>query len=108
MRALPAKGFGARSMIRKSMPSGHDPRVGTGFPKRSCSNKKIERDDDSKKSHPALECRRTPLGATGFQRPSRRDRRWFVQFFRISGAADALMHRRGRELVLDALEMIKL
>ncbi|MFY9952978.1 tyrosine-type recombinase/integrase [Bradyrhizobium sp.] len=26
----------------------------TGFPKRSCSNKKIERDDDSKKSHPAL------------------------------------------------------
>src|SRR6266481_4263394 len=32
-------------MIRKS---------GTGFPKRSCSNKKIERDDDSKKSHPAL------------------------------------------------------
>src|ERR1700674_4526045 len=41
-------------MIRKSMPSGHDPRVGIGFPKRSCSNKKIERDDDSKKSHPAL------------------------------------------------------
>ena len=38
-------------MIRKSMPSGHDPRVETGFPKRSCSNKKIERDDDSKKSH---------------------------------------------------------
>jgi hypothetical protein len=32
----------------------HDPeKVGTGFPKRSCSNKKIERDDDSKKSHPA-------------------------------------------------------
>ena len=27
--------------------------MGTGFPKRSCSNKKIERDDDSKKSHPA-------------------------------------------------------
>jgi hypothetical protein len=27
----------------------------TGFPKRSCSNKKIERDDDSKKSHPAPE-----------------------------------------------------
>jgi hypothetical protein len=33
---------------------GLDPRVGTGFPKRSCSNKKIERNDDSKKSHPAL------------------------------------------------------
>src|SRR5258705_6720498 len=32
-------------MIRKS---------GTGFPKRSCSNNKLERDDDSKKSHPAL------------------------------------------------------
>jgi hypothetical protein len=29
--------------------------VDTGFPKRSCSNKKIERDDDSKKSHPALD-----------------------------------------------------
>ncbi len=28
--------------------------MGTGFPKRSCSNKQIERDDDSKKSHPAL------------------------------------------------------
>jgi hypothetical protein len=27
--------------------------VGTGFPKRSCSNKELERDDDSKKSHPA-------------------------------------------------------
>jgi len=44
------------------MPSGHDPMVGTGFPsdkreafaRRSCSNKKIERDDDSKKSHPVL------------------------------------------------------
>src|SRR6202035_2855992 len=34
-------------MIRKS---------GNRFPKRSCSNKKIERDDDSKKSHPALDC----------------------------------------------------
>src|SRR5580700_4143477 len=30
-----------------------DPRVGTGFRKRSCSNNKIERDDDSKKSHRA-------------------------------------------------------
>src|SRR5262249_45745530 len=27
---------------------------GTGFRKRSCSSKKLERDDDSKKSHPAL------------------------------------------------------
>jgi len=28
--------------------------VGTGFPKRSCSNKKLEWDDDSKTSHHAL------------------------------------------------------
>jgi hypothetical protein len=28
--------------------------VVTGFPERSCSNKKIERDADSKKSHRAL------------------------------------------------------
>jgi hypothetical protein len=28
--------------------------VGTGFRKRSCSNKAVERDDDSKKNHPAL------------------------------------------------------
>src|SRR6202043_228821 len=32
-------------------------KVGTGFPRRSCSNKKIERDDDSKKSHHALASR---------------------------------------------------
>src|SRR5882757_7365342 len=37
-------------MIRKSMPSGHDPMGGYRL---SCS-KKIERDDDSKKRHPAL------------------------------------------------------
>src|SRR6267142_6265824 len=85
-------------MIRKS---------GYRFSEKIMLKQKIERDDDSKKSHPALECRRTSLGATGFQPPSRRDRRWFVQLFRISGAADALMHRRGHELVLDALEMIK-
>jgi hypothetical protein len=43
-------------MIRKSMPSGHDPMGGYRFfRKRSCSNKKMERDDDSKKSHPALD-----------------------------------------------------
>jgi hypothetical protein len=36
----------------------HDPeKVGTGFPERSCSNKKLERDDDSKKSHLALALR---------------------------------------------------
>src|SRR6266436_6359270 len=50
-------------MIRKSMPSGDEPMGGSGFPsrqtrnafaRRSCSNKKIERDDDSNKSHHAL------------------------------------------------------
>ena len=30
------------------------PKSGNGFRKRSCSNNKVERDDDSKKSHPAL------------------------------------------------------
>jgi hypothetical protein len=50
-------------MIRKSMPSGltrgwvpvfpRDKRE--AFARRSCSNKKIARDDDSKKSHPALD-----------------------------------------------------
>src|SRR6266436_10045248 len=49
-------------MIRKSMPSDlirgwvpvfpRDKRE--AFARRSCSNKKMERDDDSKKSHPAL------------------------------------------------------
>jgi hypothetical protein len=34
--------------------------VGTGFPKRSCSNNKLERDGDSKISHPALEFFLTP------------------------------------------------
>jgi hypothetical protein len=38
----------------------HD--VGTGFPKRSCSNKKIKRDDNSKKSHPALGNGPGPVG----------------------------------------------
>src|SRR6202165_5405715 len=49
-------------MIRKSMPSGLTrgwvpvfPRnKREAFARRSCSNRKIERDDDSKKSHPAL------------------------------------------------------
>ena len=45
------------------MPSGHDPDGWVpvfprdkreAFARRSCSNKKIERDDDSKKSHLAL------------------------------------------------------
>jgi hypothetical protein len=38
--------------------------VDTGFPKRSCSNKKIERDDDSKKSHHALPYFRNGRGQT--------------------------------------------
>src|SRR6202035_1852411 len=57
-------------MIRKS---------GNRFPKRSCSNKKIERDDDSKKSHPALlrrlcRPRRKPdtvIGKIAFERARR-------------------------------------
>ena len=35
--------------------------MGTGFPKGSCSNKKIERDDDSKKCHLALGRRDGPV-----------------------------------------------
>jgi hypothetical protein len=42
-------------MIPKKPVLGLDPRVCSGFRKRSCSNKKLKRDDDSKKSHPALE-----------------------------------------------------
>jgi hypothetical protein len=34
--------------------SEHDPEKWTGFRKRSCSNKKIEQDGDSKNSHPGL------------------------------------------------------
>jgi hypothetical protein len=34
-------------MIRKSMPSGLTRWVDTGFPKRSCSTKDLERDVDS-------------------------------------------------------------
>jgi hypothetical protein len=50
-------------MIRKSMPSGHDPMGGDRFslgtnakrlPGDHAQIKEIERDDDSKKSHPAL------------------------------------------------------
>src|SRR6266481_7000359 len=45
---------GARAGSGKACPRATTRWVGTGFPKRSCSNKKIERDDDSKKSHIAL------------------------------------------------------
>jgi hypothetical protein len=41
-------------MMRTKHALGLRPVGGTGFSKRSCLNKKIERDDDSKKSHPAL------------------------------------------------------
>src|SRR5271165_397236 len=41
-------------MIPKKPALGLDPGVGTGFRKRSCSNKRLERDEDSKKSHRAL------------------------------------------------------
>jgi hypothetical protein len=41
-------------MIPNKPALGLDPRVDTGFRKRSCSTNKLEQDDDSKKSHPAL------------------------------------------------------
>src|SRR3984893_3152757 len=41
-------------MIPKKPALGLDPRVGTGFRKRACSNNGLKRDDDSKKSHLAL------------------------------------------------------
>jgi hypothetical protein len=41
-------------MIPKKPALGLDPRVGTGFWKDHASSKKLERDDDSTKSHPAL------------------------------------------------------
>src|SRR5258708_29704619 len=37
------------------------PKSGNGFRKRSCSSNKLERDDDSKKSHPALAACRTQV-----------------------------------------------
>jgi len=40
---------------------------GYRFSERSCSNNKLERDDDSKKSHPALARRR--FGGRGAQAP---------------------------------------
>src|SRR5712691_5014888 len=44
-----------RNLVQRSAGLEHDPEKWVPvFPKRSCSNKKIERDDDSKKSHPAL------------------------------------------------------
>src|SRR5205807_10335600 len=39
-------------------------KVGAGFPKRSCSNKRIERDDDSKKGHHGLGANYTANKAT--------------------------------------------
>ena len=43
-----------QGMISKKLALGPDPRVGTGFRKRSCSNKKLERCGDSTKNHSAL------------------------------------------------------
>src|SRR5712671_2006361 len=52
-----------KSMIRKMRPALHagwgtalpSAQTRSAFAPRSCSNKKTKRDDDSKKSHPALE-----------------------------------------------------
>src|SRR6266851_8525578 len=41
-------------MVPKKPALGLDPRVDTGFRKRSCSTKGPERDDDSKRSHLAI------------------------------------------------------
>jgi hypothetical protein len=41
-------------MIPKKPALGLDPRVEPVFGKRSCSNKGLDRDDDSKKNHPAI------------------------------------------------------
>jgi hypothetical protein len=46
--------------------------VDTGFPKRSCANKKIERDDDSKKSHRAVVAARFTRKIVGALTPSAR------------------------------------
>src|SRR5262249_10818634 len=45
---------------RKSLPSGSTRGWMSIFGRRSCSDKKLERDDDSKKSHPALTRARAP------------------------------------------------
>src|SRR5260370_42190918 len=68
-------------MIRKSMPSDlirgwvpvfpRDKRE--AFARRSCSNKKIERDDDSKKSHPALAETHAPQSRQFDRRPAQID-----------------------------------
>src|SRR5580704_16504963 len=57
-------------MIPKKPALGLDPRADTGFRKRSCFNNKIERDDDSKKSHRAL-VTRFAVTTPGFSVPSR-------------------------------------
>src|SRR5262245_4523898 len=51
----PQTGGGCRANRRKSWSLEHDPEKWIPvFGKRSCSNNKLERDDDSKKSHPVL------------------------------------------------------
>jgi hypothetical protein len=62
-------------MIRKS---------GYGFPKRSCSTNKLERDDDSKKSHRAPAPAREQLRESGPQ-------------FIGGGEAHKAQHRFGRK-----------
>jgi hypothetical protein len=59
-----------KSMISKSgdrfseeimLPKSMIPKSGTGFRKRSCSNKKVERDDNLMKSHPARAASHAPV-----------------------------------------------
>src|SRR5882757_1361182 len=49
------------------------------FARRSCSNKKIERDDDSKKSHPALGTYHAGRGCDGVATPASRTARMPVR-----------------------------
>src|SRR5256714_1560481 len=72
-------------MIRKK-PAPHLMWGDTGFPKRSCSIKNIERGDDSKKSHPAL--------VTSAPKPKKENRRMKAVGYRKSlpiEAADSLI-----------------
>jgi hypothetical protein len=56
-------------VIPEKLALGLDPGVEAGFPKRSCSNKRLERDDDSKKSHPALGEHADQLDVSSAQSP---------------------------------------
>src|SRR5271169_3623386 len=83
-------------MIRKKLALGLDPRVESGFPKRSRSNKKLERDADRTITRPAL----MPLEA--YQRAHRH-----AELADLIGAAELGQiddEAGGQDLGADALE----